>query len=211
MRTEKYTDQANRLPNKGKQIIGQENEGNIIVYQAFNKSIANYAVANQHFGGNSYSFNRMSWIKPGFLWMMHRSGWGKKENQERILAIILPIVHFKTILQEATISSFDSSRFKTQDDWKSRMDNTEARLQWDPDHDPYGNKQIRKAIQLGMKGELLKKFCTEWIVGIEDITAFAHEQHEYALNGKLEELILPYEAVIKIEDKSIEENIGIEP
>jgi hypothetical protein len=29
----------------------------------------------------------MTWIKPSFTWMMHRSGWGAKERQERILAI----------------------------------------------------------------------------------------------------------------------------
>ncbi len=33
--------------------------------------------------------NRMTWIKPNFLWMMYRSGWAVKKNQERILAIKL--------------------------------------------------------------------------------------------------------------------------
>ena len=31
----------------------------------------------------------MTWIKPSFLWMMYRSGWGKKHNQEHILAIYI--------------------------------------------------------------------------------------------------------------------------
>jgi len=25
--------------------------------------------------------NRMTWIKPNFLWMMYRSGWASKKNQ----------------------------------------------------------------------------------------------------------------------------------
>ena len=91
MKTEKYTEQKLRLPISGKQIIGRKENESIVVYQAFNLNIASYAVQHQKFGGDSYSFNRMSWIKPGFLWMMHRAGWAQKENQERILAITLPL------------------------------------------------------------------------------------------------------------------------
>jgi hypothetical protein len=166
MKTEKYKEQKRRLPIAGQQIIACKKDENIIVYQAFNPQIANYAVAHQQFGGAAYSFNRMSWIKPGFLWMMYRAGWASKEHQQNILAITLPIVHFKNILQQATISSYKEELFATQEIWKEELSKTEVRLQWDPDHDPYGNKQERKAIQLGMKGELLKKFCTEWIVKI---------------------------------------------
>ena len=54
----------------------------VVVYQAFNPEIAQYAVQNQHFGGPAYNFNRMSWIKTNFLWMMYRSGWATKKNQE---------------------------------------------------------------------------------------------------------------------------------
>lgn len=31
---------------------------------------------------------RMTWIKPSFLWMMYRAGWGfKDKGQRRVLAI----------------------------------------------------------------------------------------------------------------------------
>lgn len=209
MRTEQYQEQQQRLPKEGKQIIAQKQDESIIVYQAFNKNIANYAVANQQFGGSHYSFTRMSWIKPGFLWMMHRAGWATKDNQEAILAITLPIVHFKTILSQATISSFSNDLFATKENWKNELANTEVRLQWDPDHDPYGNKQERKAIQIGMKGNILQQFCTEWITKIEDITSFVKEQHQYVLNHQLDKLIVPFEEVINLEDNAIEKRIGI--
>ena len=209
MKTEKYIKQTKRLPNQGKQIIANKESENIIVYQAFNSQIANYALANQQFGGSAYSFNRMSWIKPGFLWMMHRAGWAAKVNQERILAITLPLVHFKTILKQATISSFDKELFSDEAAWKKELNNTEVRLQWDPDHDSFGNKQERKAIQIGMKGSLLKIFCTEWTSKIEDITAFAKEQHQKVTNDNLEELDVPYEEIIDLHDIEIEKRIGI--
>src|SRR5689334_3984273 len=150
MRTEKYIEQKKRLPETGKQIIGRLENDCIVVYQAFNDQIADHAIKHQKFGGPDYSFNRMSWIKPGFLWMMHRAGWGTKGNQQRILAISLPLVHFKTILSEATLTSFDQSLYTSKEEWKAELERTDVRLQWDPDHDPFGNKQERKAIQLGM-------------------------------------------------------------
>ena len=209
MKTEKYITQQQRLPTTGRQVIGCKEENNIIVYQAFNSQIANYAVSNQQFGGNAYSFNRMSWIKPGFLWMMYRAGWADKEQQQHILRITLPIAHFKTILQQATFSSFNNDVYATEGDWKTELEKTEVRLQWDPDHDPYGNKQERKAIQIGMKGQLLKKFCTQWIEKIEDITDFVKEEHQKVLVKKIEELNVPYEEVIEMKDEVIEKRIGI--
>lgn len=209
MKTEKYTEQIKRLPQTGRQIIGRKEGNNIIVYQAFNPQIANYAVREQKFGGSAYSFNRMSWIKPGFLWMMYRAGWAAKENQQQILAITLPLEHFKTILSQATITSFDNHYFDNHDAWKTELEKTEVRLQWDPDHDPYGNKTERKAIQLGMKDEILKQFCTEWVTRIEDITGFVKEEHKKVLNKNLSELNVPFEEIIEIKDGNIKKRIGV--
>ncbi len=209
MKKEKYTEQINRLPKQGKQIIGQLDKDNIIVYQAFNPNIASYAVANQKFGGEYYSFTRMSWIKPGFLWMMYRAGWASKEHQQKILAITVPLVHFKTILNNATISSYTNEIYSTHEEWKQELEKTEVRLQWDPDHDPFGNKQERKAIQLGMKGTILKQFCTEWIIKIEDITDFAHAEYEKVKLNSLTNLNIPFEEVIVIEDERINKRLGI--
>lgn len=210
MRTEKYIAQKKRLPDTGRMITGRLVNDCIIVYQAFNSGIAAYAVQEQKFGGPHYSFNRMSWIKPGFLWMMHRAGWGSKENQQRILAITLPLVHFKTILSEATVTSFNTNLFTSEAEWRQELDKTEVRLQWDPDHDPVGNKQERKAIQIGMKGEVLKKFCTEWITRIEDITEFVTKEHKKILNNAIDELDIPYEEVIDLNDPKIEQRIGVD-
>lgn len=209
MKIEKYIEQIKRLPKYGKQIIGQLDGENIIVYQAFNANIAEYAVKNQKFGGEYYSFTRMSWIKPGFLWMMYRAGWASKEHQQKILAIMLPISHFKTILSNATISSYTDELFESHDEWKNELEKTEVRLQWDPDHDPFGNKQERKAIQLGMKGNILKLFCTEWLTKIEDVTEFVINEYEKVKSNNISELNIPFEDVIKIEEELINKRIGI--
>ena len=54
------------------------------IKKAYNPIIAKEAIALQTFGEN-FNINRMTWIKPSFLWMMYRSNWGTKKNQECIL------------------------------------------------------------------------------------------------------------------------------
>jgi len=209
MKIEKYIEQKKRLPENGRHIIGRIENDNIVLYQAFNGHIAEHAVASQKFGGPHYSFNRMSWIKPGFLWMMYRAGWASKENQEQILAIKLPLIHFRSILKQATITSYDDKLFASHQEWKDELETTDVRLQWDPDHDPFGNKEERKAIQIGMKGETLRKFCTEWITQIEDISDFVKQEYSKVLKGSVEDLNLPYEEVLDLNDQEVEKRIGL--
>ncbi len=63
-----YKDYESNLPQQGNYILGQEDGDCIVVYQAFNHQIADYAVENQKFGGSAYSFRRMTWIKPNGIW-----------------------------------------------------------------------------------------------------------------------------------------------
>ncbi|MBS1636687.1 MAG: DUF4291 domain-containing protein [Bacteroidetes bacterium] len=209
MHFEKYTDQLQRLPKQGKHIIGHLENNTITVYQAFNPLIAEYAAERQVFGGPHYSFSRMSWIKPGFLWMMYRAGWASKEHQQNILAITLPLEHFYTILSKATHSSYNQNVYPTKEAWQKELEQTEVRIQWDPDHDPVGKKQDRRAIQLGLKGETLQKFATQWISRIDDITPFVKNEYEKLKAGYSNDLLVPFENVLKIENPSIAKRIGI--
>lgn len=207
MNTESYKSYKERIPKRGQQIIANYDDEGIVVYQAFRPSIATYAIQQQQFGGSDYSFTRMSWIKPNFLWMMYRAGWATKEGQERILAIKLTHNGFKHILQEATHSSYHDQIYQSHEQWKKRLENTEVRLQWDPDHDPKGEKLERRAIQLGMKGTMLKEFNTNYIVSIEDLTDFVTDQRT-----KIDDennLLVPLEQVYPVSDSELIEKLGI--
>jgi len=164
------------LPQSGRHILAQTRGENIIVYQAFNTRISRFAVEHQRFGGSHYKFSRMSWIKPNFLWMMYRAGWAVKEHQQQILAIEISQEHFRQILRQAVHSTYKEHIYGSHEAWKAALASSEVRLQWDPDHDPHGAKLDRRAVQLGLRGDVLKQFGTEWIVSIEDITPFVHEQ-----------------------------------
>jgi hypothetical protein len=184
-----------RLPSSGRHIVAYHTEDEITLYQAYNHQIADWAVANQKLGGSAFSYNRMSWIKPNFLWMMYRCGWASKENQERVLAITISKKDWEEILSQAVFSSYQSDIYRTEASWKKQLALSEVRLQWDPAHDPYGAKLERKAIQIGMKGGVLRKFGTEMIRRIDDVTEFVKWQKLYVDQNDLGELVVPEETV----------------
>lgn len=188
-----YAEQAPAWPQSGRHIMAQFDAESIIVYQAYRPSIAQYAVDHQHFGGE-FSFTRMSWIKPNFLWMMYRSGWASKEVQEHILAVRLKRSFFDEILASAVPSSFKADSGGSHDAWTNALAKSDVRLQWDPDHDPQGRNQERRAVQLGLRGEMLRRYGGAELVAIEDITPFVVEQRA-ALTGSLSELRMPVEKI----------------
>lgn len=190
--------------------MAQQVNDEVVVYQAYNKEIAEYSVENSVLGGPGFSYSRMSWIKPNFLWMMFRSGWARKENQERILAIWLKKESFLRILDEAVISSYDARLYSNHQQWEDDMKLKNVRLQWDPDHDPFGNKITRRAIQLGLKGDTLENFGKRDIQLIEDTTDFVKEGHTHVRERKLDQLYVPFEKPFLIEDKSLQNKIGVD-
>lgn len=81
LQTEPYLQQVKRWPVTGRHILAQFDTETIVVYQDYRPTIGLFAVQNQRFGGE-FSLNRMSWIKPNFLWMMYRSGWGQNRGRK---------------------------------------------------------------------------------------------------------------------------------
>lgn len=186
------------LPQEGNFILGQQHNDNIIVYQAFNDRIADYAVANQKFGGPDYNFSRMTWIKPNFLWMMYRSGWAQKENQNRILAIEMTFDGFQELLSTGVLTSYDRS-VGSETEWREQLNKSDVRIQWDPDHGIHGEKLNRRAIQIGIKDKALQKFNEEFIRSITDITSFVRSQHEL-IHSRPDYVRVAFESVVELND-----------
>jgi hypothetical protein len=190
--TQLYVEQVKYWPESGQHIMAQFDENSIVVYQAYRPAIAEYAVRHQQFGGE-FSFTRMSWIKPNFLWMMYRCGWATKPGQEHVLAIRLRRSFFDEILSTAVASTFNSENYENREAWKLAVEQSDVRLQWDPDHDPFGAPLTRRAIQLGLRGEKLRRFATTELLGIEDITNFSKSQSQH-LETDIRNLVVPYES-----------------
>ena len=189
-------------------ILAQFDENSIIVYQAYRPAIGNFAAENGYFGG-PFKLTRMTWIKPNFLWMMYRCGWAIKEGQEVVLAIRLQRSAFDQILASAIHSSFNSDIYSTREEWKQAVDQSDVRLQWDPDHDPKGKKVERRAIQLGLRGDVIAKYAREWILDIQDISGFVAQQREHAMSGEYDRLLTPTEYVYPVNDANVSMKLGM--
>lgn len=170
---ETYATQRARWPHDGKVILAQYDDTSVVVYQAFHAVTAEHAVRHGRLGGPRYSFDRMSWIKPNFLWMTYRCGWlTKDDDQSHVLAIRLDRGFFDGLLERAVASSWRASAYPTEAEWSQALKASEVRLQWDPDHGPRGEKLDRRAIQLGLRGKTLRAFveeATQSIKGVSDL------------------------------------------
>lgn len=174
----------------------------IRIYQAYSNDIASEAVRIGTFG-SKFSMDRMTWIKPSFLWMMYRSGWGTKENQEHILAIDLKRKSFDYLVKNSILSAYQEDCFSSYEEWRYQIRNSDIRCQWDPERDIYGNALNYRSIQLGLRGEILKKYVNEWIVNLTDITEyviFLREKKD--MNKDIKEL-LPNEKIYIFLDSDI--------
>jgi Domain of unknown function (DUF4291) len=190
--TEPYLNQKDRWQPEGRVILAQYDTDSIVVYQAYCPSIGHFAAQHGYLGGD-FKLSRMTWIKPNFLWMMYRSGWGIKEGQEVTLAIRIQRSAFDLILAQAVHSTHIPEIYESQQAWSHAVKTSNVRLQWDPDHAPTGEKLERRAIQLGLQGEVAIKYSREWILDIKDISEFVAEQRQHVHSRNYDALLTPEE------------------
>lgn len=177
-----------------RQVRASYDSESITVYQAYEKSIADAAVRAGRFVP-PFKRDRMTWIKPSFCWMMYRSGWGAKPNQERILKIDLAQSGFEWALAHSCLSSFDPAVHGSYDAWSESKTMSPVRVQWDPERSVQLAALPWRAIQIGISGPAVDMFVDEWILGIEDLTPSVHEMRVLLAANETEtvEQMLPVE------------------
>ena len=200
--TEPYLEQVAGWPKDGRHVLAQFDDETVVVYQAYCPAIGRFAVENGVLGGE-FRYSRMSWVKPNFLWMMYRSGWGTKENQEVTLGLRVRRTFFDGLLAAAVPSTWDAGEFATPADWSKAVARSAVRVQWDPDHNPAGGKLARRAVQLGLRGDVLEAFGRHELVEVLDLTAFVAEQRERLAAGGVSALLTPRERVYRPADPTI--------
>ncbi len=207
--TESYPAQVARWPQAGRHILAHADNSSVVVYQAYRPTIAAFALANGVFGGPEFSFSRMSWIKPNFLWMMYRSSWATSPGQETVLGLRISRRFFEHVLLSAVASSHGSDSRDSHDQWRDKLTSSEVRLQWDPDHDPAGGKLERRAVQLGLRGETLRAYATSELQEIVDMTPLIVEQRPHTVQEQWPLLRTPIEHVYLPDDPSVGLAIGL--
>ncbi|MFF6867509.1 DUF4291 family protein [Streptomyces sp. NPDC012450] len=157
----------------------------VTVYQAYRPGIGLPAAREGRFPA-VWKRERMTWIKPSFLWMMYRSGWGTKEGQETVLAVEITREGFEWALRNACLSHYVSGFHPDRDAWKRELTRSPARVQWDPERDPRLDPLPYRSLQLGLAGEASRRYADEWTVSITDVTPLAHRVHALVRSGDVD-------------------------
>lgn len=158
----------------------------IVVYQAYNDAIADAALAAGRFV-SPFSFQRMTWIKPSFLWLMARSRWGEKAGQTRVLAVRINRDRWEGALSRAVLTDPDPSLYPDAAAWRRQFDRAEVHVQWDPERSLRGAKLGYRSIQVGLARPLVRDFAERWIVDIRDLSALTRKIRERLKAGRADE------------------------
>ncbi len=184
------------------QIRADFNRETITIYQAYSSAIADAALEAGRFV-SPFSFHRMTWIKPSFLWLMHRSNWGQKRGQERVLAVRVNRSGWEKALSLAVSTSFVPGVFTSHDDWAEQFAAAQVHLQWDPERTLRGAGLPHYSIQVGLSRHVIREYVEDWVVGIEDYTARVRKIYDFLQSGQADKAKrqLPPERVYPIDDE----------
>ncbi|MBG0856905.1 DUF4291 domain-containing protein [Streptomyces spinoverrucosus] len=196
-------DQTDR-PEPKFRIRARHTDSTLTVYQAYHPGIGRPAARAGRFPA-TWKRERMTWVKPSFLWMMYRCGWGTKENQETVLAVEITREGFLWALRHACLSHYVPGLHADQAAWKDQLRTAPARVQWDPERDLRLTPLPHRSLQLGLAGEAAARYADEWIVGIEDVTPLAREIHGLVRAGELARAgeLLPEERPYPLDDDAL--------
>ena len=193
-----------------RQIRANFDRDSIVIYQAYRKQIAEPAIKAWRFV-EPFSWGRMTWIKPSFLWLMARSNWGHKSGQEYILAIRLKRSGWDRALSLGALTSFEAKVHGRQSKWQSQFEDAVVHVQWDPERTIHGKKLEHRSIQVGLGRQIIKEFTDEWILEIKDFTPLARKIRSLYLAGNKRRAKdqLPLERVYTIET-DVGKRLGME-
>lgn len=160
-----------------REIYADYDDKGIYVYQAYTPAIVEAALRKGTFA-EGFGLDRMTWIKPSFGWMLYRSGYATKQNQEAILRIKITHEGWLTMLRHSVESTRNPQLYADEAAWRQALEASEVRHQWDPERHINGQKLERRAIQVGIRGEMVHAYVNEWIVQLEEVTGLAHAIYE---------------------------------
>ncbi len=157
----------------------------VTVYQAYSPALGLPAARDGRFPA-AWKRERMTWIKPSFLWMMYRCGWGTKEGQETVLAVEIRRDGFEWALRHACLSHYVRGLHTDRAAWQRELKRAPTRVQWDPERDLRLQPLAYRSLQLGLSGEAARRYADEWIVSITDVTGTARAVHTLVRENELD-------------------------
>ncbi|MDR6324831.1 DUF4291 domain-containing protein [Actinoplanes couchii] len=157
-----------------RQIRAVFDDETVTVYQAYSSAIAVPAARAGRFVP-PFKVDRMTWIKPSFLWMMYRCGWATKPGQEHVLAVSITRSGFEWALAHSELSHYVRDVHPDRATWQRRLKRAPARVQWDPERSLRLGELPYRSLQLGLGGAAVPRYVDEWTTGITDVTGLVRE------------------------------------
>lgn len=157
-----------------RKIYANYDEEGVYVYQAFKPDIVKVAVEKGTFG-KGFGLDRITWIKPSFAWILRRSEYATKHRMEGIAKIKISHSSFLDILEQSIETQWNSSVYPQEDDWQKYLNQSDVIHQWDPERDLAGRRLERQAIQIGIRGEVIKKYVSDYVMGVQDVTILSQQ------------------------------------
>lgn len=197
------------MAGKTQEIRAFYTKDTITVYQAYNSKIALPALQQQKFVA-PFSFKRMTWIKPSYLWLMARSNWGTKTNQEYILGIELKRKAWEKALSLGVLTHPDQQVYASGQEWNQAFQQAPVHIQWDPERSLRSAKLPHRSIQVGISSQLIEEYNEDWITKIINYTALTKKINALRKQGKYKEAkrLLPQEKIYPLPTE-IEQKIGV--
>ena len=164
------------------EIRANYDRSSIVMYQAYSDDIADPALTKQKFV-EPFSFARMTWIKPSFFWLMHRSNWGQKPNQHRILAVHINRAGWEKALSLGVLTSPENKIHGSGRKWEQAFNQAKVHVQWDTERSLSGAALTYFSIQVGLSRHIIAEFVNDWIVKIEDLTPLVQKLNKLRKEG----------------------------
>ena len=176
------------------EIRADYDQNSLIVYQAYSAAIAKPALANGRFVA-PFSLNRMTWIKPSFLWLMHRSNWAQKSGQEYILAVRIKRDAWEKALSLGVLTGYEAEIHASYQQWEQQFAAAKVHIQWDAERSIRGADLGINSIQVGISRFLIEEYVQDWIIALSDYTPLVHKIHGFLKAGELDKAkkLLPRE------------------
>jgi hypothetical protein len=100
-----------------------------------------------------------------------------------VLAIEITRTGFEWALAHACLSHFDRVRYPDRRAWSSQLKVSPVRVQWDPERSLHLGALPHRSLQVGLSGEAVDRYLTEWTLTLTDVTPSVRAIHDLLRAG----------------------------
>lgn len=104
---------------------------------------------------------------------------------------------FEWALSNACLSHYVPGTHESYEAWETTVKTTPVRIQWDPERTIRLGRLDHRSIQIGLRGEAIRRYVNDWTVQLEDLTERCHSISELVRQQQIEQA----QAMLPIEEQ----------